>query len=108
MDAALVKACESFSEGRLDSALGFLSPNVLWRVMGDRDCEGHEAVQNFCQEMTANGCPDLQNMQTTIGERTVVIEGAENKPGGILYCDSFTIDGGAITEIRSYCAVPSN
>jgi len=107
MDHELINACESFSEGRIEPALDFLANDVLWRVMGDRDCEGVAAVRDFCEEMTAGGCPDLTNLQTTVGERTIIVEGAEASAGGLLYCDSYTVSDGRIAEIRSYCVSPA-
>jgi len=107
MDTELVNACESFSEGRIGPALERLADDVLWRIMGDRECDGIAELKAFCEQMTAHGCPDLSNQRTTVDERTVVVEGAENKPDGLLYCDCYTIDQGQIVEIRSYCASPS-
>lgn len=106
MNKETIKACETFSEGYAKSVTDHISPGVKWEIVGEKSIEGLDALLEFCQEMTTDGCPDFRNQHTTIGDSRVVVEGSERKEGGISYCDAYGIEDSKITEIRSYCIMP--
>ena len=106
MNEEIIKACETFSEGDAKSVADHISPAVKWEIVGEKSIEGLEAMLKFCAEMTSEGCPDFRNQRTTIGDSQIVVEGSENKEGGICYCDSYKITDSKIAEVRSYCIMP--
>ncbi|GEM_PF-2748650 len=106
MNPQLLNACKTFSLGDAPGAKAYLSPDVKWEFVGEKTMEGLEAMLQFCREMMAEGCPDFRIERNTISDSRVVIEGKEDREGGICYCDSFTLENGLITEIYSYCICP--
>jgi ketosteroid isomerase-like protein len=107
MDAAVVKGCESFSEGKLEPCLPHLDANVTWEVVSQDVIVGVDAVREFCAEMMKNGCPSFQNQSVTVGADAVAIEGRELH-GTVRYCDVYHIREGKIGAINSYCICPGN
>jgi len=99
----LIRACEAFSEGDVSVAFPHIADHVVWTVVGHRTIKGLDGVTDFCVTMTTQGSPRFENRLTTIGEETVVVEGADKRPGGASYCDSYSFTGDKIVEIRSYC-----
>ncbi len=99
----ILAACESFSAGRIGPALPYFAEDIRWTVIGKEVISGVAAVKKFCAEMSAAGCPRLQNKHVTIGDETVVIEGSESQSNGLAYCDCYAINQDKIQEMRSYC-----
>lgn len=106
MKKETIKACETFSEGDAKSVADHISPNVKWTIIGEKSIQGLDALLKFCEDMTSEGCPDFRNQLTTVGRSQTIVEGSENKDGGVSYCDSYSICDSKITEIRSYCICP--
>ncbi|MBC2602354.1 nuclear transport factor 2 family protein [Puniceicoccus vermicola] len=108
MNKKLVRACESFSEGNVETMVDFISPEVEWNIVGEKTITGLEDLLQFCEEMAEAGCPEFHNTHTTVSVSQIVVEGSEQKENGVFYCDSYTIAKGKIAEIRSYGIMPQS
>jgi ketosteroid isomerase-like protein len=100
----------AFSEHRFDQALGSLSKDVRWTIVGYMVLEGADAVRQTCRE-TAASLADT----TTTYDRCVVADGTDvvavetfaryTGPGGVTAvasCDIYEFVGEEITAITSY------
>ncbi len=87
-----------------------LAPDVRWNIVGDRLIEGREALLEFCEEMSADGCPPFQNIAITATPERIVIQGRSSpkEDEAMHYCDVYDLKDGKIAAITSYIRCPQS
>lgn len=101
MNTQLIRACEAFSSGKPEAAIALLAEPVEWRIVGDRTIKGRAAVKTMCEDAAAQGAPNFKNGRVIQAKHHVIVEGGD-RDSDLHYCDIFTVEDGAITEITSY------
>lgn len=104
LNPEIVRVCQVFSEGNPEPIMAYLPDDVVWSIMGETTIRGIDDFRDFCSEMHIEDGRKLKNNRVTVGQNQVIIEGSDDDPEeGIAYCDSYTVNHGKVTEIRSYC-----
>jgi ketosteroid isomerase-like protein len=100
----------AFSEHRFDDALGHLSRDVKWTIVGGMVLEGADAVRGTCRETeeSLKGASVHFDRCVTVGDRdTVAVDTVVRyvRPDGVTAvasCAIYEFDDETITTITSY------
>ena len=102
------KVNTAFAENKPEVFLGYCTNDVVWRMVGDREFKGKDAIKEFMASMEGMEPPKFGVDEIIAGGDSVVsygdmkMKGEDGKEADYSYCDIYHFSDGKITELRTF------
>jgi ketosteroid isomerase-like protein len=108
------KVNDAFAENRPEDFLSFCSEDVRWTIIGDKTCNGKDAIREFMSSMEGMAPPTF-TVDTIVAEGDSVVAHGDMKMAGkdgtvepYSYCDIYGFRDGKISELSSFVVKTPN